>query len=442
VIKKMLVTASLATAISTGTGSLAGGAPAFGTRPGSSVRAGAAASAHHVRSFWNDLHSSPIQHVVIIMQENRSLDNLFNGFPGAQTVTVGKHFGKTVSLMKVPLGTTYDPGHGLYAFNRDYRDGRLDGFKTGTANDYTFVDPNDIKEYWDLAKQYAFSDNTFASNIDASFVAHQFLVAAQAGLSVDFPSATCSDPTNLVGTITSERTLGPPHEACFDYRALPDEIAAAGLTWRYYAARRDFLHRPIWVPTEYIKHLYGSPNVIFPETTVLTDIASGQLANVTWITPSLPNSDHSGKRPSTGGPWWVASIVNAIGASPMWSSTVIFISWDEWGGWYDHVSPPYKDVSGLGFRVPMIVVSPYPRQAVPIKPGYISHTQYEFASILEFVEDTFGLGRLITTDLRATSMVDCFDFTQGPRPFQKIPSSYSRSYFLRQPESLRPVDSE
>jgi phospholipase C len=416
VTKKTLVAASLAAVISPWTGSLAGAAPTISARAGGAVRP-AAASAHHVRTFGDYRQSSPIQHVVIIMQENRSVDNLFNGFPGAQTVKVGKHLGKPVLLMKVPLATTYDPGHGLYAFNRDYRDGRLDGFKTGTANDYAYVDPNDIKEYWDLAKQYAFSDNTFASNIDASFVAHQFLVAAQAGFSVDFPSATCVDPTNTVGTITSERTLGPPHEACFDYQALPDEIAAAGLTWRYYAAKLDFLHRPIWVPTEYIKHLYGSPNVIFPETNVLTDIAKGQLANVTWITPSLPNSDHSGKRPSTGGPGWVASIVNAIGASPMWSSTVIFISWDEWGGWYDHVVPPYKDVNGLGFRVPMIVVSPFAKR------NYITHAQYETTSMLRFVENNFGLPALTAADLRAADpRNDVLDLgrTSGLVPFRPI----------------------
>jgi phospholipase C len=361
--------------------------------------------------------NSPIQHVVILMQENRSVDNLFNGFPGANTVAVGKHYGSNVPLTKVHLGTTYDPGHGLYAFNRDYDFGLLDGFQTGQTSDYSYVDPLDIKEYWDLAKQYVFSDNTFTSNIDASFSAHQFLIAGQAGFSVDFPSATCADPTAWVSTITSQRTLGPPQEACFDYQALPDEIAAAGLTWRYYAAVLDYLHRPVWVPTEYIEHLYGNPNVIFPETQVLTDIANGQLANVTWITPSLPNSDHSGPNPSTGGPGWVASIVNAIGASPMWSSTVIFLSWDEWGGWYDHVVPPYKDVNGLGFRVPMIVISPFAKQ------GYVTHTEYETTSLLRFIENNFGLPALTAADQRAadprTDVLNVGSFSR-PAPFRPI----------------------
>jgi phospholipase C len=338
---------------------------------------------------------SQIQHVVIIMQENRSVDNLFNGFPGANTVRVGKNHGINVPLTKMPLGVTYDPGHTLGAFLRDYDNRRMDGFVAGPNNEYGYVDPKQVTEYWDLARQYTLSDNTYASNIDASFVAHQFLIAAQAGWSVNFPVGTCSDRTQMVPRLNPDRTLGKPQEACFDYKALPDEISAAGLTWRYYAAELNFGSGPIWTPTEYIYHLNGNPNVISPETRVLTDIAHGRLANVTWITPSLPNSDHAGRGGPTGGPGWVASIVNAIGASPMWSSTVIFISWDEWGGWYDHMVPPYKDASGLGIRVPMIVVSPFAKR------GHVTHVQYETTSMLRFIENNFGLAPLAAADARA-----------------------------------------
>jgi phospholipase C len=357
-----------------------------------------------------------IQHVVIIMQENRSVDNLFNGFPGANTVRVGKNHGVNVPLAKMPLGVTYDPGHTLEAFVRDYDSGRMDGFITGRNNEYGYVDPKQITEYWDLARQYAFSDNTYASNIDASFVAHQFLIAAQAGDSVNFPVGTCSNKTQLVTHLNPNRTVGKWQEACFDYQALPDEISAAGLTWRYYAAKLNFMNRPIWTPTDYIYHLNGNPNVISPETTVLTDIANGRLANVTWITPSLPNSDHAGRGGPTGGPGWVGSIVNAIGASPMWSSTVIFISWDEWGGWYDHVVPPYKDANGLGIRVPMIVVSPFAKR------GYVTHTQYETTSMLRFIENNFGLAPLTVADTRATDpRSDVLDFAPvNAAPFRPI----------------------
>ena len=96
-----------------------------------------------------------------------------------------------------------------------------------------------------------------------------------------------------------------------------------------------------------------------------------------------------------GGPAWVASVVNAIGESPYWRSTAIFIMWDDWGGWFDPVAPVYEDYDGLGFRVPLIIVSPY------AKKGYVTHVQYETASVLRFIEDNFGLGRLAASDARA-----------------------------------------
>jgi len=172
------------------------------------------------------------------------------------------------------------------------------------------------------------------------------------------------------------------------------------------------------------------------------DISNEALPAVSWIVPDRQNSDHPGAGSDTG-PSWVASIVNAVGQSSYWSSTAIVVVWDDWGGFYDHVPPPFQDDwGGLGFRVPMLVVSPYAKQGQSSQGGYISHTQYEFGSILKFVEDNFGLGRLGTTDVRANSIADCFDFLQKPRPFKRIPAQYSRRYFEMQRPSYEPVDEE
>lgn len=135
----------------------------------------------------------------------------------------------------------------------------------------------------------------------------------------------------------------------------------------------------------------------------------------------------------------MASVVNAIGKSSYWDSTAIIILWDDWGGFYDHVSPPQLDYEGLGFRVPMIIVSPY------AKKGYVAHTQYEFGSILKFVETTFGLPSLGTTDVRAHNITDAFNFSQKPRPFvtiKPLDRTHDRAYFLRRPPSNTPVDTE
>jgi phospholipase C len=166
------------------------------------------------------------------------------------------------------------------------------------------------------------------------------------------------------------------------------------------------------------------------------------LPGVSYVIPTGPESDHytilSSQSVDTG-PDWVSSVVNAIGESKYWSSTAIIITWDDWGGFCDHVPPPQLDYRGLGFRVPLLIISPY------AKKGYVSHTQYEFGSILKFMETTFGLASLNTTDVRANNLTDSFDFTQKPRKFVPIPSQskgHDRAYFMSLPPSHVPVDTE
>ena len=153
-----------------------------------------------------------------------------------------------------------------------------------------------------------------------------------------------------------------------------------------------------------------------PETNFFADVSKGTLPAVSWVSPSDENSDHAGFGKADKGPAWVASVVNAIGGSQYWNSTAVIVLWEDWGGWYDHVPPPQLDYAGLGIRVPMIVISPY------AKAGYVSHTQYEFGSVVKFVEDLWSMHRLGTSDVRAASMDDVFDFSAKPRKFVKIPA--------------------
>ncbi len=148
------------------------------------------------------------------------------------------------------------------------------------------------------------------------------------------------------------------------------------------------------------------------------------------------NSDHAGCN-SKAGPQWVATLVNAIGQSKYWNNTAIFIFWDDYGGWYDPEPPAYEDNEGLGVRLPLVVVSAYAKQ------GYVSHVHYEHGSILKFVEDQFGLGRLSASDARAKSPEkDCFNFDKPPRKFKTIPTVLGKDYFMHQPLDLRPPDTQ
>jgi phospholipase C len=274
------------------------------------------------------------------------------------------------------------------------------------------------------------------------------LIAAQAASAVDLPSGFwgCSQPSSMVQTISQQRVVsGSTSEepACFNYTTLADELEKAGRTWHFYTSWYETASSDAggyWSAYQAVSHIYHSrewkANVLYPQNRFITDVAAGKLSNVTWITPICNNSDHSNCGGGYG-PAWVSALVNAVGKSKFWKSTVIFVVWDDWGGLYDHVAPPHKDYDGLGFRVPLLVISPY------AKKDYVSHVQYESAGILTFTEDVFGLGRLAAADARATSVAgDCFDFTQTPRAFEPIKAPKDTGFFMHQLDDHRPPDDD
>jgi phospholipase C len=406
-----------------------------------------------------------IKHVVVIVQENRSFDNLFGGpqgFPGANTVSTGlRSQGTPAPLWPVPLEAPYDLYHRLPEYLRDYDGGKMDGFDTeGTQfyapsppaytmppnPQYAYVPQSETQPYWSMAQQYVLADNMFASQLDSSFTAHQYLVAGWAGGTVNIPSATyiwgCDSPGGtLIDTLTQQRTVGPSVAPCFTYRTIAEALDAKHLTWRYYAPGQTIPATGyIWSTFDANSQIRNGPDwarsVISPQTQVLTDVQGGTLANVTWIMPDYNDSDHTGIRTKTG-PQWVATVVNAIGQSKFWKSSVIFVLWDDWGGWYDHVAPPQLDYDGLGFRVPLIVISPYAKQS------YVSHVQFETASILRFIEDRWHLKTLQAADARATSpLQDTLNLQAAPRTFSPFSTSMTPNDFRRRPASGRPPDDQ
>jgi phospholipase C len=394
-----------------------------------------------------------IKHVVIIIQENRSTDNLFNGFPGADTARTGRiHTGQVVNLQPQPLAASIDPCHLHDCFETDYDNGNLDGFDVARADgmtSYSYVQQSDIQPYWTLAQTYGFADRMFQDDTGPSFPAHLYLISGQsAGIDgLPFNNSqndphlwSCAAlPTTFVTTLLSNGQAGPNVPPCVDYETLADDLEMHGHTWRSYApaiGNSGF----IWSAYSAVKHIFENPtqwaNVVSPETTVLTDAAAGNLPDVTWVTPSAVNSDHAGMGYANGGPDWVASIANAIGNGPLWSSTAIFVTWDDWGGYYDHVVPPQIDYMGLSFRVPLIVISPYAKR------GYVSHYLHDFGSILHFAEEATNVPSLGGRDATADDLSDMFDFSQTPTTYQSVRTKLRASDFLRQPRSDRLPDDE
>lgn len=407
--------------------------------------------------------SSKIAHVVIIFQENRTPDNLFNGLPGADTVRVGiNSAGKKIRLAPIGLTAPYDLGHAHGSFETEYDAGKMDGFDQVSSDcrgvavcvpphrrAYGYVPRDEVGPYFIMAERYAFADRMFQTNQGPSFPAHQYIVSGTSAIvdgsklrAAENPfhprgtsSGGCDSPSgSLVAVIDSSGNENARVFPCFRRISLMRVLDENSLTWRYYQGSAG---PGIWNGPDAVLGIFKSRNygehVVTPPSQVLKDIAAGKLADVVWVTPTALSSDHALANDGTG-PSWVAAVVNAIGESPYWNDTAIFVTWDDWGGWYDHVKPPRYNSYELGFRVPLIAISPY------AKAHYVSHARHEFGSILKFVEKTFGLPSLHTTDVRADDLMDCFDFSQKPRKFKRIPAKYPPQYFFGQP-SAEPDDS-
>jgi phospholipase C len=384
--------------------------------------------------------TTPIRHVIIIVQENRTPDYLFQGIPGADIATYGiDSQGQSVPLHATSLQTHWDLPHGHTSFVTDYDGGKMDGFDAGfSTHDYfrpfAYAPESEVAPYHEMAKQYVFADRMFQTNQGPSFPAHLYLVSGTGDDPHLAPYQVSSNPFNglkqksapggcdanqgvYVQTLNPRNNrVGPTPFPCFDRPVLSEFLDEKNVSWRYYQSHGGAGR---WEAMDAYRNVrYGRhyKNVIWPSQRILRDIAHGQLAGVTWVIPAADWSDHAGRLGGTQGPSWVAAVVNAVGKSKFWSSTAILITWDDWGGWYDHVPPPIINHYELGFRVPLVIVSPYAKR------HYVSKVQHEFGSILAFCEKTFGIpkGALHTTDERADDLVDAFDFSQKPREFKKI----------------------
>ena len=403
-----------------------------------------------------------IKHVVIIVQENRSFENLFAGFPGADAPTFGLNAnGKKIPLQTVHFLPLVNVNHDFQPAIHSWDHGKMDGFNgtySGLSPTYPYahMDRSEIAPYWDMAQQYVLADHMFPTEFGPSFTGHLSLIAGTTSLSrtkavannpIGGPWGCDAAAGTITFTVNTKRKIESGPFPCYtQFRTMADVLDGGKLPWKYYSPAIDADKGGIlWSSFSAIKAVrYSndwSNDVISPQTDVLGDAKTGTLPSVAWVIPDWTWSDH----PSSGsdlGPSWVASVVNAIGNGPDWKSTAIVIVWDDWGGWYDNARPPnFNDFRGPGIRVGCIIVSPY------AKPHYVDHTQYEFGSILRFAEEAFGLPTIGAaddgyTDARATSLDNAFDFTQAPRAFKTIKAKYPPSRFLLQKPSGRPPDTD
>jgi phospholipase C len=305
--------------------------------------------------------------VVIIFKENHTFDNYFGRFPGANGDAKLKH-------APDPPKSDHPHDHATW-LNRAKKAARQQYFET------------DIPAYFAYARQYTLCDNYFTDVAGPSTPNHLMVVAAASPI-INNPHA--SDPANLK----------PP----FNLPSLPESLSAAGLTWRNYGG---FVF-------DDITNLQGSPSSVTSDQFV-TDASSGALPNVSWLFAPDALSEHPTDSVNQGMAWTVSQI-DAVVKGGLWPKVAIFVTWDDWGGWYDHVNPPevekWSDGTQFryGSRVPCLAIGPYARQ------GYISKVLHSHVSLVRFCEVTFGLRPLNARDQGADGMQDCFDFSQQPAP--------------------------
>ena len=473
-----------------------------------------------VAAFAQTLPTQNFQHIIVIVQENRTPDNLFQGLcvlpygdknscsatnPTATQYNIQtkdwKGENKTIQPQPVPMSVCYDLGHGHNDFlamchmsngvclmdgaeHVECRPGA--GVVCAPNPQFKYVRSSDVKPYLEIATQYGWANYMFQTNQGPSFPAHQFIFGGtsaptpQDDLKGIFASENMGGTGNTGGTQkaagcvaapgTTVKLIQPPAAGsppdtpgdesattipCFEHKTMAD-LLPPGVSWKYYAPNANW----IWTAPNAIQHICQpsggqctgpawTKNVDIPSAHVLQDIADCKLRSVSWVIPTGHNSDHAAMSDG-GGPSWVASIVNAIGASTgcdgktgYWNNTAIFVTWDDWGGWYDHepptILPSVQGYYQYGFRVPLIAISAYTPK------GHIDNVRHDFGSILRFIQHNFGIaeGSLKFADARATSdLTGFFNLKAQPRAFNPIAAAKNADFFLHDKRPATDPDDE
>ena len=367
-----------------------------------------------------------IEHIVFIMKENRSFDSYFGTFPGANGATTAKlSTGKTVSLSHLPDPPKHDMGHEWTDSHGDVDGGRMDRFDLGLTcsvnGDLQCIGQlyqADIPNYWAYAQNYSLADEAFSSVASGSYPAHLAMVSGSEQNVLDNPRS--SEPSQwgcdaIAGTgvayMTPTRSVASEFP-CFGATTIADLADAAGVSWKAYstlAGASGYIYNPF---RSFSNTFYGPDwaTKVVDQSNFNIDALAGNLPALSIVTPPSIDTDHPPDSACVGENWTV-QLINSVmqGPASQWNNTVIILTWDDFGGLYDHVPPPYRDQFGLGIRVPFLIISPWAVRGV-------YHTQVEFASVLRFMEETFGLPNLKGADTVANDMQDALNYTQQPLP--------------------------
>jgi phospholipase C len=387
--------------------------------------------------------SMPIQHVIVIVKENHTFDNYFGSFPGADGNAICQTAGGAIPFPHAPDRTTRDLCHEHGCSVTEWNGGAMDGWDLVSGNNqngdhlaWAQYHESDIPNYWAYARQYTLADRFFANVLGPSFPGHMMVLAAQAGWSVGNPNVDLYWPywgcdQSFYSRVDVLHRGGAQIDSvypCFNIKSVPD-ILPAGTSWKFYGTN-FYVFPEIWSMFDAIRGVrWGAGwNNVVSVAQFDADVRNHTLPAVSW----LVDQDLADEHPNVGsvcvGENWTVQRINQIMQSDYWSSTAILFTMDDFGGWYDHVAPPRQyggDAAhpyGLGFRLPLIVISPYAR------PHYVFHEAAEQASIPRFIERVFGATTTLSAfdsaaqDGVANDLLDAFDFRQPPQPPLVLPT--------------------
>ncbi len=372
--------------------------------------------------------SYPIQHIVFIIKENHSFDHYFGLFPGVNGTSTGNVKVNGV-VRTIPLGPFQDNGapdyaHTWWGAHTAYDQGAMDQFNIGNCATapytcYQQARPTDIPNYWTYAASYVINDNGFSDLEGPSFPNRMFTVAAASGPDLNHSAITNPTFDWAWGCDSSGSTFvllynGTTQFPCFTgVNTLADEMTQAGVSWKFYGpVSTESGYR--WNALDAFAQIRNSPQWTNDVSwqNFATDAANNNLPAFSWLVAPTVYSEHLTHSACAGENWTVQQI-NAVMNSPEWSSTAIILTWDDYGGFYDHIAPPVVDGLGYGFRVPFIIISPYAYATDnSVKNPHVSHVQIDFASVLKLAEEIFKIPPLNQRDANAGDLLREFDFSQ------------------------------
>ena len=326
--------------------------------------------------------TSPIQHVVVIVQENHTFDNYFGTFPGANGV---KNDPPSVQPFHI-TDQVHDLCHSTDCAHAAFDNGKMDGFLQAEGSNETFgyYDRSDIPYYWGLAHNYTLFDNYFTSAMGPSLPNHLYLVAGR--------------DAGVADSILKQ-------ESKLNIGSIANNLEAAKVSWAYYSPYTVGNENALGLISSVANNATMMQNLKMTDA-FFTDLQAGNLPSVSYLMTGDGYNEHP-PADLAAGEAWVQSMITAIQTSPYWSSTVIFLTWDDYGGWYDHVAPPQVDKYGAGFRVPLLMISPLAKQS------YVDHTLSDHTSLMKFIERTFGAAAVTHRDARSSDLMEALSVNLG-----------------------------